>query len=563
MAKTAPRLAAAVVAVAAACLAWGAGGCSAKESGGQCSTDIQCGAGAACMMGKCLPRVSGRTLAVEIQPRTDSSSARTEIPSLNLDAGPLVLIADNTVMINGSVVEAAALATPSLAPNAHVSATLPSLLPGQTNIQFQTDLVAFKFTVGVSQRLIGKQAMLWLKPDAKTPAQPPVPFVAVLDPTMTLEFPRSADMLVVRGFLHDSLDAPEMGFVARAYFGDTVVSNAVTTDEAGQFQLLIAPTALPAGAEGKVRIEFTPSSRDEDYPRFVTELIALASSGANVKPRTFRLPAFPTAAPLRFKIEAGYPMTDTISMADFTVRFRTQIPNPPDGTAIYEREARTLDDGEVQVPLIPGTVAEPRMYEISVVPPPDSPFAVKCSPQVAVTTVGNSQQPQYMTLSLAAKVALAGTVRGHDGALAVGSSVTATPVATGSACPNTAAPGPVKATTDRTGAYRMLVDPGTYLLDIDPAAESPLPHLTESAASAFVVAPEVPTNHDVVLPAAEVVEGDLYAQDGAPLASAGIKIFEVLCHGDTCAGAGRIAPAVRAQTLTDAKGHFRALLPLP
>jgi hypothetical protein len=549
-----------------AAISAGGGGCGSKQVQPECASDNQCGALGACMMGRCLPRGSGRTLAVEILPRTDSIAAHTELGSVALGYDPMVVLsADEKVTATGTVTYAEI--APS-GPNGGGSLTafIPSRIAGQDDLQFQADLAAFQFAFSVGKTLLKTPATVTLIPNVQTLSQPPVPFATILDSQMTLPFPRGGDMTVVRAILHDSLDVPVSGYIARAFVGTKVVGNVVTTDDTGLFQVTIAPGSIPPEEGGLVTVELAPADNSADNgPRFVTEKFAAAVGPTNAnstKLRIFHMPAFATPAPLRFAVLAGEKVLESIPAV--TMRFRTQISAGTDGLAIYEREARTDGMGQVEVRLIPGTATDPRSYEITLLPPPDSGYAGRCVPQHLVTLVGNDGQPQYSTtFTLDPQFPLHGNILGNDGLPAATVNVTATPVSKGGGCMNAASTALISATTTRSGSYRMLVDPGTYRLDIEPPTGAPLPRLTEDGDQAVSVTAD--TVHDVVLPAGEVVDGRVTTgdADGMPLASAGIKIFEVLCQGGACVGPSRIPPALRSQTRTDEKGLFRAVLPLP
>jgi hypothetical protein len=309
-----------------------------------------------------------------------------------------------------------------------------------------------------------------------------------------------------------------------------------------------------------VVVDFTPMTPDSG-PRFQTVPVPLAVAAAkSAPPRVFRMPASEEPTPLRFLVQSSDKGAHPVS--DVTMRFHTEIAGP-DGVAFYEREARTDSMGEVNdVLLVPGTVAEPRKYQITIVPPPDSPYATRCVPEVPVTIDADSWQAVYMdTFSLDPKVTLQGTVRGNDLAPAATVSVMATQLSVTAGCPRTLAASPVSATTSRTGTFQMLVDPGTYRLEIDPPTGSPVPRLTEDGSAAVVVTGAPVTIHNVTLPAGEVIEGDVKGADTVPLGSASIKIYQVLCHAETCTGPARIAPSLQAQTRTETTGHFRVVLP--
>jgi hypothetical protein len=539
----------------------GSSGCGSTGAKAGCTSDNQCGASAACMMGTCLQRGSDRTVAVEILPRSDSVSARTDIASVALGPDLIQIQADDRVVLTGTVHNGAA---------AHVVVLTPSPIPGQADLQFETDLADFNFQLGVGASLLQSRATVWLLPKTQTPGQPPVPFLTTLDTVLNFTFPASAEMTVVRAILHDSLELPASGYMARAYVGTSVVSNAATTDELGLFTLLIAPKTLANDKQTMITVELTPPAAQDSGPRFVTQPFPVVAGTVNsVLPRTFRMPAFLTPAPLRFTVQS--PNRNAQPVSDATVRFRTDIPTAwaasdgmaaSDGTAIYEREARTNGLGEVEVLLIPGTATDPRNYQITIQPPPDSGYAARCVPLHPVTIAGNQGQPQYSTtFTLDPQFTLQGNILGSDGLPAVAVTVTATPTAADPGCVNAISKAPISSTTLRNGSYQMLVDPGTYRLDIDPPIGAPLPRLTEEAERAITIANN--TTHDVMLPAGEVVDGTVVGANGMPLGSAGIRILQVLCQEESCIGASRIPPALRSQTRTDTDGRFRAVLPPP
>ena len=530
-------------------LAWS--GCTPKPgTGTRCTLDTQCGTGALCMNGTCLRRGSARSVAVEILPRADSTAARTGIPDVALGPGPIVLAADDRVVVDGTVTNA---------PNSHVVLLVANPIPGQPDLQFETDLADFKFQLGVGRRLLRSTATIWLIPTVGAQQQPPVAFVTMLDSILSVTFPPAAQMTALGGILHDSLDLPANQFQVRALVGGNVVSNVASTDQGGAFQLLIAPGAVPTDPTTMITLDFAPLDPDSG-PRFQAIPFALGTVAANnAKPRTFRMPAFLAPAPLGFAVQAG--AIAPSGVPDVTMRFRTEIPSA-DGMAIYEREQRTDGKGEVQVKLIPGTATDPRNYVVTILPPPDSPYGARCVPDNAVTNVGNDMQPQYSaTFHLDPKVILKGTILGDGSSPAATTSVSAARVLVTSPCGDAVAVSPVSSTTLRNGTYEMLVDPGTYRLDIDPPMGSELPRLTLDQDQAVIVSTDSLTIHDVMLPAGEAIEGDVRGMDATPLGSASIKVFEVLCQAESCGGPSRVAPALRAQTRTDMSGHFRAVLP--
>ena len=547
--------------LASIALCGGAGGCGSNSANPQCRTNNQCGSNEVCMTGTCLPRVSGRTLAFDILPLTDSTSAHTEIPAVAVGADPIPLVADDEVVAAGGVKDDESFYP---ATKAHLVAITPSLIPGQDDIQLKTDMADRHFMLSFARGRLQSSATVWIFPGSDYPGQPPIPIAATLDVTMPLVFPRSEHLTTVRGILHDSLDKPLQGFIAKAYAGTNVISNSVTTDDAGMFQLIFAPESVPSDVNGMIAIHADPPLGLDLGPRFETQLVPIATINVNTnQTHTFRMPAFAQAAPLRFTVQGA----NAMGILGVTVKFRTEIPaipDPalPDGRAIYETTKITDRNGEFEVPLIPGTANAPLNYQVSLAPALDATFSAACVPNFPVTMVGSGTQPQYSSpVSLDDRVNLLGRVLGADALPAVGVIVTATPVPGSTACINAPSTTPVSTTTKRDGTYLMLLDAGTYRLDIDPPLGAPLPHLTQDGDQAVVVSMD--TTHDIMLPPGEVIEGTLKASDGTPLISAGIKVFEVLCQGDTCQGPSRIPPVLRAQTSTDSMGVFRVVLPTP
>ena len=548
-----------------AMLPLGGPGCHSEQAGPACTSDNQCGAGL-CMNGTCLPRGDQRTVAVEILPRADSSSARTGLPSVSLDPQGTTLAADDRVTIDGTVTNA---------PNSHVVMMVASPLPGQPDLQFETDLTDSKFQITVGSSILRSMGTLWLTPSAEPQNLPPVQLVAMLSPSLSFTFPPVSQLITIRGVLHDSLDQPAVPFFARALVGSKVVSDTVTTDASGMFQLLIAPGSISTGdptspaspttptpPAATVILDFTPVAPDT-APRFQTVPVPLTAAAGNAKTRTFRMPAFLEPAPLIFVVKSTE-KSDVIQ--DVTLRFRTtfpaQVQPDADGQAIYEQEARTDQLGQATVKLIPGTATDSRNYQITISPSPDSPYAARCVPSNTVTNIGNDGPAQYAaTFYLEPKVLLRGTILSSTDTPADTVAVTATPIPVDSGCGIDVSASPVSSTTLHTGYYEMLVDPGTYQLDIDPPLGSDVPRLTQDGDLAVQVPTVLP--HDVKLPVGEVIDGQVNTMSNVSLGLASVKMFQIVCQAASCQGPSPAAPRLLAQTRTNMSGYFRTVLPSP
>jgi hypothetical protein len=551
------------------------GGCGSNPSKAQCRTDPDCGAGA-CMMGTCLPRGTGVIAAAEVIPTLDSptQSAPTELLELSLGGDAISLVAERLVIIAGTIADST---TMDYARAGRVMTYVKSLIPGRSDLMLSADVAQVdgsasmsSFQLGVREGLIDTSATLWVFPTTKAPTQPPVPFVTMLTETLALQFPPLGSLLGIGGTLLGLLDAPQVGYVARGTVvdGDWPVSNAATTTATGRFDLELAPGAVPDGSS--IVIELTPPapdpSADNGLPSFVSDPV-LFSSVVSSTTGPFHMPTFGTPSPMAFAVLAG----DSQSMRpvqDVTVKFHTAIPSPQGGgQAVFDREKSTTADGQVSLVLLPGTATEPQLYQVTAMPPPGSPYALTCLSQVPISVGASDGEtptptPAPGVIVLGRKVALHGTILGGDSLPASGISVTATRLASTSDCAETSSLGPVSTTTSRSGGYTMLLDPGTYALDLEPAMGAPYPRLSLDGADAVTVMAD--SNVDFTLPAGQVVEGNVFASDGMEvLAGATVRFFDVLCAPDDCAGDHRIEPLLRAETRSDANGHFRAVLPIP
>jgi len=112
-------------------------------------------------------------------------------------------------------------------------------------------------------------------------------------------------------------------------------------------------------------------------------------------------------------------------------------------------------------------------------------------------------------------------------------------------------------TTDASGKYTLMVEPGSYRVDVEPSASSPWPRLTEDGDLAVVVLQD--TVHPIALPAGEVVEGTVTASDqSTPMPGASVTVFDVSCRSVPCEGT--MSPSVLAKGITDMTGTFRLVV---
>jgi hypothetical protein len=115
--------------------------------------------------------------------------------------------------------------------------------------------------------------------------------------------------------------------------------------------------------------------------------------------------------------------------------------------------------------------------------------------------------------------------------------------------------------TASDGSFTLPLDPGRYQIDYDPPAGSSVPRMTEFD----VEIGKDDVEREVQLPQARVLEGDVIAADGTPLAGAFVRLYEPRCSAadNNCTGPSRLSPWLRGTAQTDAKGRFRAVVPRP
>jgi hypothetical protein len=552
-----------------ALLALGAG-CSLKQPAAAvgCRTDAECGPGLACAGGTCIQSGSEAMIwAVEIVPTSDSTAAATELEAFSIGAEPAILRATAKVTVTGNLAPGSALTGDS-----HVVATLSPVIPGRQDLQFEADWAPpadggkSQFTLVVPANVIGQTATLRILPlppgdQAQPPVSPKVSLGAQGDPLVTqFDVPISNNYYFIRGRLVSALQQPIGGFVARAFQGSQLISTVNTIPSTGLFRLTI-PVEATNGSNHLVTVELVPSDASSPNPRFTTLAVPVQ---ADVDLGDLVMPAF--GAPNYFRFVVIDPNLQPVS--DAMVTLQTAISNDTTGTAKYVRSGRTDADGRIDLALLPGTAAQARTYDISVIPPASSPFGIACLNNFPITVGTTGTGPGYgdpqvvKSIRLPARVALGGTILSATGMPVAGVSIAATrtEAADSEVCATAPAALPATGSSARDGSYQLLLDPGTYRIDYDPPAGGPVPRLTENR---IVVPTEGSVERVVQMLPGALVRGVAQDQDGNALASAGVRFFEILCSGDdACFGANRVEPLLGAETHTDADGKFSAVLPI-
>ena len=529
----------------------------AQPASALCRRDDQCGAGAACVAGTCLPHAAPlATWSVELVPKTDSAAGFTEILSASGAADAFDLAATSRITVTGTL-SFDNSAAPLKA--AHVVFKAPAMIAGRPDIQYETDLlppVPAKmspptFTLSVPANLLGHTASLQLLPTPPDDAtHPPSTFAVTV--AAALPLPVSSKTFTVQGRLLSALGDPVGGLVARAFQGSALVSNVVKTTadmmngSDGTFALTV-PTDRVADAQ-KIAIELEPATPDSPQPHYWAKPFTLT---ANDDLGDIHLPAFSQPNAFRFvfhgETNGGPPVVGAV------VRARTILADDMVGTTDFERDGLTDGSGQASLDLLPGSTAALLNYDIGVVPPANSTYAATCLEMFPLAAGG--LQP---TVVLERRPIFSGTVLGDDGTPVSGVVVLATRTAgpKPTACDEYVSAPQVTAPTSPAGIFSLELDAGTYTFDFDPPAGAPYPRLTQTGLS---VPPSGGAAQTIRLPPAAVVEGTVRDAAGQALPLAGVRFYGAACAAPmSCAGQ---PPLLEAQTRADGNGHYRAVIP--
>lgn len=539
-------------------------GCSSGPSQAQtCMVNADCSnpSNDVCVMGKCQPPATGRVVAFSITPPGSSRAAQTELPDRMLTGQPVTLVLADKATVSATVMSEATF----FPREAHVQVTIPSRIPGQTPLQLGTEMANNMFTFSLAQDRIrmDTEASFLFTPGTTAQDRPPVLVPAPLATAIELTFPAKTELIAVNGQIVDSNGTPFTGDGYRAQLSHErrLVSNVIAPDVMGIFRLLVPPKGQLEDINDLVTLTIGTADSPMDEPQFVSSPeISLATLAAETKdrPRVFVMPEHLPATLASLHVTGN-----GRDQAGVTVRFRTEIDAPAYGKAVYQRTAMTDAQGYAYVPLIPGPVGAPLLYQIALQGPADDTYrySSRCLPDVPVALDETGALPALAPIALDPKFSLSGSVRDSTEAPVMGARVIATQITPSTACsdPDLLGSNPVSAPTDAMGNYYLYVDPGTYRLEVTPPPSSAWPRMTEDGAGAVTVVHNVV--HPIELPAGEAVEGTVMASDGTLLPDSKVSILSAVCQSVPCpAGTETV---VLAEATTDAAGYFKAIIPAP
>jgi len=544
------------------------GACNKDQAPAQeCRHDPDCGnPSLACVAGACTTKVDTYpTVAVEIAPPSDAKFAATELVSVTLSS-------ETALVANGKVNVTASVQSPEadlFSSQGHVLLTRPSLIPGKAAVSTAGELAGGSVTFSVPADALGTTASLTLLPTSAPSPQPPVIRSVALATQVAVALPTRSELASYTGVLLSALGDPAPSYFVRGFpvgagVSATPITSVTLTGQDGGFTVFVDPMTRRGAGDTPMWLEFWEASEGSVSPRLHTDAVNPTNPGDQYGKTQWRLPAYVAPTLLRFRVGGGESVSTPIK--DATLRFRTNLPSAGSGQAYYSQEGKTDDVGQVDVPLVPGTLDEARIYDVAVVPPPDSPFSGKCLTGFPVTApaLTNTDVPVASVIHLERKWQVGGHVRDARGQTITNATVTATRLASDAdhGCLAGLVADSTSATTDASGSYALLLQTGTYRLEVDPPAGAQWPRLSATAAgSPFDVGADAAL--DFQLPSGVVASGTVRGPSGEPVANADLRFFQVSCPSASCGSTNVSPPELLANGRSDAGGLFRVVLPAP
>lgn len=569
----------------AGCFDLGAADSSKEEAvAPTCSSDGDCGSGLVCdsvsrwcvvdqkvVLTASLRLVPQATSSVALEEQYASIQLKnTSVSNFQLHR-PLrvvgrVFLAENplSAVTDAEVAMVGESEIPGLEAQVQAVAGLPSL-PGEDGYAGPSEEGSFEFSV-----LKNKSYDIYIHlPDLAADELPPYhvrrSFTSVPNATdpytvaMDLQVPGPADYPHISGTVvwRSSLDSQEStplsGAKVVAYsllHGNT--SSTVITDADGSFDLRIQP---PEELEGEqYALYVRPSSANELVPTLkLANFTALDSEELG----TLELVGSLTPSNLVVSV-SGMAESDALSLVGATLR----------AEALWGEEGSLVVERVLQGTTWTSLALPPGLYTLSLRPPAESPWAtIWQSLTVAASEPSPDSLPLQVELKVKERPTLSGSVLSPDGQAVADATVRATCYQTpyGAALSRQdAALSVFSGKTDQDGQYALGLDPGTYLVEVEPPVSLGLPK------AFFWEVVVLDSSHaEFALPKPVAFSGEIMAGDQSVLDAAGgsaVELPQVPAEGVHVelydpAWPADLAPLPLAEATTDAKGHFSVLLP--
>jgi hypothetical protein len=470
--------------------------------------------------------------AIELVPGKDSPLVRQQLPSLPIDAdGGLALMLGAPATISGRVV---ATAGTDASMSAHLSAEPigDPTIPGRPLV-FETAAAA-----GVAPNQDAFQLAvvpgpydLHVTPDL--PDMPP--FVVreqlLADRVIEIAAPARNDLVKVSGRVLDGIGVGVASMQVRVVgSGGETVSTTATTDGDGAFYVFMPKVV------GTYTVRAQPTA-EWPLPAAEQRLTVDAQSGPEVV-AFVRLPRFNAVQSYDFQVVARSASGSVRAVMGARLAFAAVLIDPDGVVATFSATALTDASGSASAVLVPGA-----RYSATVRTPPDSEFA---------GLVIDGLLLDQRRFELGPRSAVTGTIYGADSqpvanaalqVLAIGADANgsgpAVPVTTSAA----------SYVSDAHGRYRVLVDPGSYDLEVAPPEGSPYPRW---ASEQVTLGAGAEVTVDVRLPPARRVSGRVTGPGGTGLADVDVRVFVLSQTGSA---------RLRGEARSDKTGGFTLVLP--
>jgi hypothetical protein len=533
----------------------------------------------------CPPPSSAIGWAAQLWPSSSDGSdaqhplAPQEIAQLRFDAGGTAVLQYRSPALSQGIVTNAE-SVPKVLLRARVLALLPTVIPGQAALTFNT-LTAnqlpglWSLRIPVPEHPSSQPYRFWVGFDdaAQASLYPPVwhDQVVATDTMVPLSTRAAADLATVLGRITNPLGEGVGGLTvqvvdsANQIVSSTAVSQTAAGSTLGTYQLFVDPT-LSTDSQANLRVVVRPGTASSTLP---TLEVAMAPPRAGSATKVdFAFPSQRTPVsfqlPIRGLAASGTTMAVVGAHVQAQVQLQDQATQQLGVRAIYTATADTDAQGIAKLTLVPAPSGGGNLtYQVAITSPTVTPFA---SAQQAVAV--GPHEGLLAPVSLPLRAQLLGRLLNAEGQPVASAQVVAQAIATDGQPPSPlgAATTDVvgaQTITDQDGHFALHLDPGDYDLDLVPV---PGTQPRSSVDNQRIGTADIDVG-DIRLP--RITLGRLLVQTpgGAPVVGTKVRVFQLPDttprYGLACESTlpcSRVA-SLRAEAFTDRNGLAQFLLP--
>lgn len=525
-----------------------ANGCASSDEAtavgpsARCSSDVDCGDGTLCYVGQCLDRNTAavRDIDVEITPPLSSDLARTQLVAIAFDpAVEATLEVGRPTLFRGLQV----VDVPPHSISARVSFRGQGRIPTReldtavlldagraTDLSLLPSIYHVRLLPTDAERYPGVE-ILNFRVDAGGPVDGRILQVPSTYRVLRGDVSRRTTNQDKLAGIHVSARSTASG----------LPSTTVVTDRSGRFEILL------------------PDTPDTTF--VLTASLAVSPTAPPPPSWGFEQTVTVLDKALR---EISIPLDDTTDEVRGALRLRVLgvgAPGAAPEKVVGARVVLTAQTGlDYRALVVEGTTdasgtlvdarGEPAVgllsgrYAVRVEPPVTGAWRTK---EVDLELLLGQGLLLDQQIQLERKAEVSGSITSQQGQPVVGAQVRYAPLDGG--------PREGVTTTDDDGRYRVLVEPGEYVLSVTPVANSRVGEALPVGTARVSVIDDVVSFEAglLTLPGGALVRGVVRAPDGTALARAQLEMFKRL---------GGLAVSV-ARLTTDADGRFAAILPAP